>query len=107
MDNKIDEALPLINTVRARVGAFQYTSLGAQDEALKKLKLERRLELFGEQVRWFDLNRWGEAMQVINAEKMAAKGVAPFLPKHVLFPIPQEEKDANPLVAADIQNDWN
>jgi starch-binding outer membrane protein, SusD/RagB family len=107
MDNKISEALPLINAVRARIGAFEYTSLGTQDEAMKKIKLERRLELFGEQVRWFDLNRWGEAMQVINAEKMAAKGVAPFLPKHVLFPIPQEEKDANPLVAADIQNDWN
>jgi starch-binding outer membrane protein, SusD/RagB family len=74
---------------------------------MQKLKLERRLELCGEQVRWFDLIRWGDAMEVINQEKMAAKGVAPFMPKHVLFPIPQEEKDANPLVADDIQNDWN
>ena len=107
MDNKIDEALPLINEVRTRAGAFEYTSLGNQNEAMQKIKLERRLELCGEQVRWFDLIRWGEAMQVINQEKMAAKGVAPFLPKHLLFPIPQEEKDANPLVAEDIQNDWN
>ncbi|HNW56175.1 MAG TPA: RagB/SusD family nutrient uptake outer membrane protein [Bacteroidales bacterium] len=107
MDNKTDEALPLINDVRRRVNAFEYTSLGNQDEAIKKIKLERRLELCGEQVRWFDLIRWGEAMKVINEEKMAAKGVAPFLPKHVLFCIPQEEKDANPLVAGDIQNDWN
>jgi hypothetical protein len=107
MDNKIDQALPLINTVRSRVGAFEYTSLGNEDEAMQKIMLERRLELCGEQVRWFDLIRWGIAMEVINEEKLASKGVTPFLPKHVLFPIPQEEKDANPLVAADIANNWN
>jgi hypothetical protein len=107
MDNKIGEALPLINMVRARVNAFEYTSLGSQDEAMQKIKLERRLELCGEQVRWFDLIRWGEAMEVINEEKFAAKGVRPFQEKHVLFPIPQEEKDANSLVASDIENDWN
>ena len=107
MDNRIGEALPLINKVRARVNAFEYTDLGNQSEAMQKIKLERRLELCGEQVRWFDLIRWGEAMEVINAEKFAAKGVRPFLPKHVLFPIPQEEKDANSLVADDITGDWN
>ena len=107
MDNSIGEALPLINTVRARVGAFEYTSLGNQEEAMQKLKLERRLELCGEQVRWFDLIRWGDAMQVLNDEKFAAKGVRPFQDKHVLFPIPQEEKDANSLVANDVSNDWN
>ena len=107
MDNKIAEALPLINMVRARVDAFEYTTLGNQQEAMKKIKLERRLELCGEQVRWFDLIRWGEAMKVINEEKFAAKGVRPFQEKHVLFPIPQEEKDANSLVANDVVNDWN
>lgn len=107
MDNKIGEALPLINKVRARVNAFEYTDLGNQSEAMQKIRLERRLELCGEQVRWFDLIRWGEAMEVINAEKFASKGVRPFQPKHVLFPIPQEEKDANSLVADDITGDWN
>lgn len=107
MENKINDALPLINKVRERVNAFEYTSLGNQQEAMQKIKLERRLELCGEQVRWFDLIRWGEAMDVINAEKFAKKGIRPFQPKHVLFPIPQEEKDANELVANDITNDWN
>jgi hypothetical protein len=107
MDNKINDALPLINMVRARVRAFEYTTLGNQQDAMRKIKLERRLELCGEQVKWFDLIRWGEAMNVINEEKFAAIGSKPFQPKHVLFPIPQEEKDANALVAADIQNDWN
>jgi hypothetical protein len=107
MDNKIDEALPLINMVRARANAFEYTNLGNQTEAMAKIKLERRLELCGEQVRWFDLIRWGEARDVINDEKFAAKGVRPFQEKHVLFPIPQEEKDANSLVADDVVNDWN
>jgi starch-binding outer membrane protein, SusD/RagB family len=107
MDDKIGEALPLINMVRSRVNAFEYTSLGIQEEAMQKIKLERRLEMLGEQTRWFDLIRWGDAMQVINDEKFAAKGVRPFQEKHVLFPIPNEEKDANSLVAEDVANDWN
>jgi hypothetical protein len=107
MDSKINEALPLINSVRERAGAFEYTTLGNQQEAMEKVKLERRLELCGEQVRWFDLIRWGEARDVINEEKFAAKGVRPFQEKHVLFPIPQEEKDANSLVADDVVGDWN
>lgn len=107
MDNQTDQALPLINQVRTRVGAFEYTSLGSQQDAMDKIELERRLELCGEQVRWFDLIRWGKAMNVLNDEKYAAKGVRPFQEKMVLFPIPNEEKNANSLVAADIANDWN
>ncbi len=63
--------------------------------------------LCGEQVRYFDLIRWGIAKQTINAEKQAQGGIQPFQDKNVLLPIPQSEKDANPNVAKDIANDWN
>jgi hypothetical protein len=39
--------------------------------------------------------------------KMRKPEIASFLPKHLLFPIPQKEKDANPIIASYIQNVWN
>ena len=107
---KIGDALPLINKVRARSGAFPYTTLGSKDEAMKKLMRERQLELCGEQVRWFDLIRWGIAKQTLNAEKKAKfpnSSQSFFQDKHVLFPIPLSEKITNPLVAKDVSLDWN
>ncbi|HCN82758.1 MAG TPA: RagB/SusD family nutrient uptake outer membrane protein, partial [Sphingobacteriaceae bacterium] len=50
----LSAALPLINQVRARVGAFQYTTLGSQNNAMQILMRERQLEMCGEQSRWFD-----------------------------------------------------
>lgn len=109
-NGKITDALPLINKVRARSGAFLYTSLGSKDEAMKKIRLERQLELAGEQVRWFDLIRWGIAKQTLNAEKKEKYPGSTqlfFQDKHVLFPIPLTEKNTNPLVAKDVKEDWN
>ncbi|CAA9211514.1 MAG: Cell surface glycan-binding lipoprotein, utilization system for glycans and polysaccharides (PUL), SusD family [uncultured Cytophagales bacterium] len=105
--NKPAEALTQINEVRTRSGAFAYTSLGDQQSALAILRRERQLELAGEQVRWFDLNRWGIAKQVLNAEKQAQLGRQPFQDKHALLPIPQLEKESNPRVAAEVTGDWN
>jgi hypothetical protein len=105
--NVSSEPLNLINKVRARVGAVPYGTLGAQSNAMNILIRERQLELTGEQVRYFDLIRWGIAKQTINAEKQAQGGIQPFQEKNVLLPIPQSEKDANPNVAHDIANDWN
>ncbi|MEO6721073.1 MAG: RagB/SusD family nutrient uptake outer membrane protein [Ferruginibacter sp.] len=70
---------------------------------------ERQLELCGEQVRYFDLLRWGIAKQTINSLKLVEPkdGTQPFQDKHLLFPIPNVEKDFNPNVAKDILNDWN
>lgn len=104
------EPLTLINQVRKRVGAFQYTSLGAsQTEAMAILMRERQLEFTGEQSRYFDLIRWGIAKATINATRAAepGDGKSPFLDKNVLFPIPDVEKNYNPNVANDIANNWN
>jgi hypothetical protein len=105
--NQSDKALPLINQVRARVGAVQYLTLGSQENARTILRRERQIELAGEQVRWFDLVRWGIAKETINAEKQNQIGRGPFEDKHVLLPIPQAEKNTNPAVASDVANEWN
>jgi starch-binding outer membrane protein, SusD/RagB family len=101
--------LALINSVRARSHAFLYTTLGDKTNAMKILMRERQLELCGEQSRYFDLLRWGIIKQTINAEKAAEPGTGtqPFQDKHLLFPIPDAEKNYNPNVANDISNGWN
>jgi hypothetical protein len=105
---RYSDALPLINRVRIRVGAFPYTTLGTTtDNAMTILKRERRLELAGEQIRYFDLVRWGELVTEINAEKSAAGKGTPVQAKHILFPIPDEEKTSNSEVKNDIANNWN
>ncbi|MFT4030836.1 MAG: RagB/SusD family nutrient uptake outer membrane protein [Siphonobacter sp.] len=101
--------LGLINQVRSRSGAFTYTSLGDQTNAMTILGRERQLELCGEQSRYFDLIRWGIAKETINAQRAIepGDGKQPFLDKNVLFPIPDVEKNYNPNVARDIANGWN
>ena len=105
--NQVSNALPLINRVRRRSGAFEYTTLGSQDNARTILRRERRLELAGEQARFFDLVRWGILVQTINAEKQIVEAAQPVKDYHILLPIPQSERDANPLLNAQVKNNWN
>lgn len=106
-NNQVSQALPLINQVRNRSGAFPYTTLGDQDKARTILRKERQIELAGEQHRFFDLVRWGTLVQTINAEKQAALGIQPVKAYHVLLPIPQAERDANPTLDAQVKDNWN
>ena len=95
-----------INKVRARIGAVAYPEGVAKEKAMEYLKLERTLELAGEQSRYRDLVRWGDAKQVLNNELSTQYGPATyFQDKHVLFPIPQDEKDTNHAI--EVSNDWN
>lgn len=114
--NKGADALPLINQVRKRVGAFEYKSLGDQANARTILRRERQVELCGEQVRYFDLQRWGIHQTTVNKEKELVNRVGtiyvglkqnPVEAKHRYFPIPNSERITNPLVAADIKDNWN
>jgi hypothetical protein len=105
--NQVATALPLINKVRARAGAFLYTTLGDQVKARSILRRERQIELAGEQTRFFDLVRWGTLVTTINAEKQTALGIQPVKDYHVLLPIPQSERDANPTLNAQVKNNWN
>ena len=85
-DGRIADAISLINDVRSRAAGstmliFSYKEeygvnfkvtpyelkAYTQDEAMKMLKWERRIEFGMESSRFFDLVRWGEAKDVINA----------------------------------------
>ena len=84
-DGRIQVAIDLINRVRNRAKASTamianypsvygvrydvepYYGTFTQEEALKRLKFERRVELAMESDRFFDLVRWGEAESVLNA----------------------------------------
>ncbi|MBO8456203.1 MAG: RagB/SusD family nutrient uptake outer membrane protein [Bacteroidetes bacterium] len=84
-DGRIDEAIDLINSLRSRAkqstamisdypskygvrfNVEPYSGTYSQEEALKMLKFERRVELAMESDRFFDLVRWGEAAEVLNS----------------------------------------
>lgn len=84
-DGRIDEAIGLINSLRTRAkqstamisgypskygvrfNVEPYSGTYSQEEALKMLKFERRVELAMESDRFFDLVRWGEAAEVLNS----------------------------------------
>ena len=102
-------AIELINQVRQRasVKAEPYPTTLNQADAREAVRRERRLELAGEQSRWFDLNPWGIAKEVLNAEHPSGPGQQPFLDKHVIFPIPSAERESNQALASDVANEWN
>lgn len=70
------------------------------------LEHERKVELCGEQVRWWDLKRWGRAADfLINESKptlsTADQNALVFTaPKHLLWPIPKKELDVNLNIGA-------
>ncbi len=111
-----DEALPIINQIRTRAaasttrpmdaGATDIYNVGAyvafpnKEFALKALKFERRLEFGMEGPRFFDLVRWGEAAEVLNAYLAVEKTKRDFLTNAIFtagrdeyYPIPQREID--------------
>lgn len=114
--NRQNEALPIINQIRARAAASTSMTLGAgasnvykvepyvsfpdKSYAWKALKFERRLEFGMEGPRFFDLVRWGEAASVLNAYLNVEKTKRSFLSNAIFtagrdeyYPIPQREID--------------
>jgi hypothetical protein len=101
------EAIGYINQVRTRargagtVPANFSTAETNKTTIMNWIMNERLIELAGEGQRWFDLRRW--AMQGIvtldnnffssNTTTMNFQS-----PKHLLFPIPNGERDVNPNV---------
>ena len=79
-----DEAIQLVNRIRTRAASStqmiknypgtygvkifiqNYTGSYSKEDAIKIVKMERRLEMGMECERFFDLVRWGEAASVIN-----------------------------------------
>ena len=83
-DGRIDEAISLVNKLRTRakqsmsvisnyetdygvrMNIATYKGSYDQAQALKIVKMERRVEMGMESERFFDLVRWGEAAEVLN-----------------------------------------
>lgn len=80
----LNRAQALLDAVRGRVG------LNPVPATFENIKNERRLELAGEGVRWFDLVRWGDAPSVLASQGFEAG-------KHELLPIPLLELENTAL----------
>lgn len=91
---RTSEAETPLNLVRNRAGLPDVESGLSENEFKQKVLHERRMELAFEGQRWFDIIRvddgqWGldflHSIGRVNASE-----------KHLLLPIPQKERDANP-----------
>ena len=116
------EAIALVNQVRERAAGMatnsivsnypnkygvhyavgKYNGNYSKDEAMKIIKMERRLELAMESERFFDLVRWGDAETVLNkyysteSEKMNFLSGSQFTAnKNEYLPIPFEQMAAS------------
>lgn len=78
-NGKTTEALTYLTMVHTRAGLSAYTGL-TQADTREKIYLERRLELFLEGQRWFDLVRTGRAVSTLQSV-----GMKPYM---TVFPIP-------------------
>jgi hypothetical protein len=82
-----------LNKVRARAGLGNVSGLNQPDLRMK-IQHERRMELAFEGQRWFDLIRVNGGQYGIDF--LHSIGKTNMTTKHLLFPIPQKERDANP-----------
>jgi starch-binding outer membrane protein, SusD/RagB family len=92
-EDRLPEAVNDLNTIRARASlAPLLTSIG-KPQVQAAIEMERRSEFFAEWGhRWFDLIRWNKATTVLAPIKPA------WQPTDVVFPIPQDEINANPFL---------
>ena len=89
-----EAALPL-NIVRKRAGLAGVSGL-SQEQMREKIIHERRMELAFEGHRWFDMIRIGDGSYAVDFLKSIGK--TNVNKNRLIFPIPQTEIDANPLM---------
>lgn len=100
MANSVVSSYPNKYGVHYAVG--KYNGSYSREEAMKIIKMERRLELAMESERFFDLVRWGDAATVLNrfysseSEKMNFLSGAQFTAnKNEYLPVPFEQMAAS------------
>jgi hypothetical protein len=82
-----------LNKVRIRAGLADVTGL-SQSALRERILHERRMELAFEGQRWFDLIRVNNGQYGLSFLHSIGKTNAST--KHLLLPIPQQERDVNP-----------
>ncbi|MFT3936440.1 MAG: RagB/SusD family nutrient uptake outer membrane protein [Chitinophagaceae bacterium] len=85
----------IVNQVRARAGLAALTGV-----TKAQLLEERRREFASEGQRWFDLQRSGNLLTIMNAwiavEDAALKKINPVTANYIIYPVPQTQIDASP-----------
>ncbi|MFI5130428.1 MAG: RagB/SusD family nutrient uptake outer membrane protein [Chitinophagales bacterium] len=85
----------IVNQVRARAGLGAISNVN-----LDQLFDERRREFAGEGSRWFDLQRSGNLVTIMNAwrtvEDATLHKISPITANHIIYPVPQTQLDAAP-----------
>lgn len=93
---RTQEAEEPLYRVRRRAGLTNRSDVEGLSQAAmrEKIRHERRIELAFEGHRWFDMVRWDGGQYALDFLHTIGKSNA--AQKHLLFPIPQKERDANP-----------
>jgi hypothetical protein len=95
MQGKVDEAYPFVKQIRDRAQLAILPAGYGQDQMMAEIRHQRMIEFARENQRFYDLKRWGLLQQEIsNSDKVGKQFYTS--PKHDLFPIPQNEINANP-----------
>ena len=104
-----NDAFELLNRIRTRAGLESLTAaeLPKKSDFRQALRDERRLEFACENQRWFDLLRWGIAVETVNEYFQKEKtfydtygyAINPIAEWQVMLPIPLAVTNINPNVA--------
>ena len=85
----------VVNQVRTRAGLTPVAGV-----TLPQLFDERRREFAGEGSRWFDLQRSGNLLTIMNnwiaTEDAAQHKINPVTKDYIIYPVPQTQLDAQP-----------
>lgn len=89
------EAITQLNRIRTRAGLAE-TAASTQADVRAAIRQERRFELVGEGKRWFDLKRYGTAIEVMNAFFSSIGTTTNINENNLVLPIPQSQIDTDP-----------
>ncbi|WP_158275705.1 RagB/SusD family nutrient uptake outer membrane protein [Marinilabilia rubra] len=87
-----EEAMRVLNILKAKRGAELLTTVPTMDDILE----ERRRELFAEGLRFYDLKRLSDEMNIV-VERQDGTVLAPNSPLYI-WEIPKEETNSNPYI---------
>ncbi|HWV71558.1 MAG TPA: RagB/SusD family nutrient uptake outer membrane protein, partial [Pseudosphingobacterium sp.] len=97
MLNRVNEAYPLINRIRARASLALLPTGYSQTSMMEEIRHQRMVEFFREGQRFYDLRRWSLLNQEIkNSDKEGREFYNNAI--HQYFPIPQNEINTNPNI---------
>lgn len=89
------DAITQLNRIRSRAELGGTTAM-SQADVRTAIRQERRFELIGEGKRWFDLKRYGAAVETMNAFFTSNNVAVTITENNLILPIPQSQIDTDP-----------